>query len=102
MVTGGSGASPDPARRVVTAAARRRPHRLGDGVRSRSGARRTAAPVRGTGAAADARRVRQALRISRASWAVSDGVLPTFTPAASRASFFACAVPDEPDTIAPA
>ena len=41
-------------------------------------------------------------RISRISDAVSDGVLPTLTPAASRASFFACAVPDEPDTIAPA
>ena len=38
-------------------------------------------------------------RISRA---VSDGVLPTLTPTASRASFFAAAVPDEPDTIAPA
>ena len=36
------------------------------------------------------------------SSAVSDGVLPTFTPTASRASFLACAVPDEPDTIAPA
>ena len=34
--------------------------------------------------------------------AVSDGVLPTLTPAASRASFLAAAVPDEPDTIAPA
>ena len=40
--------------------------------------------------------------ISRMSAAVSDGVLPTLTPAASRASFLACAVPDEPDTIAPA
>ena len=39
---------------------------------------------------------------SRASAAVSDGVLPTLTPAASRASFLAAAVPDEPDTIAPA
>ena len=38
----------------------------------------------------------------RASAAVSDGVLPTLTPAASRASFFACAVPDEPETMAPA
>ena len=44
----------------------------------------------------------RAWRISRISWAVSDGVLPTFTPTASRASFFACAVPEEPDTIAPA
>src|SRR5579875_2994392 len=42
------------------------------------------------------------LRISRISSAVSDGVLPTFTPAASSASFFAAAVPDEPDTMAPA
>ena len=40
--------------------------------------------------------------ISRMSWAVSDGVLPTFTPAASRASFLACAVPAEPETMAPA
>ena len=39
---------------------------------------------------------------SRARRAVSDGVLPTLTPAASRASFFACAVPEDPDTIAPA
>src|SRR4051794_23046323 len=38
----------------------------------------------------------------RASSAVSVGVLPTRTPPASRASFLACAVPDEPDTIAPA
>src|SRR5665647_2117388 len=40
--------------------------------------------------------------ISRMSEAVADGVLPTLTPAASRASFLAAAVPDEPDTIAPA
>lgn len=55
----------------------------------------------------DAARRRQAWmlafsRISRASAAVSDGVLPTLTPAASRASFFAAAVPAEPETIAPA
>src|SRR5690606_20222260 len=41
-------------------------------------------------------------RISRMRAAVSDGVLPTLTPAASRASFLAWAVPDEPDTMAPA
>lgn len=41
-------------------------------------------------------------RISRARRAVSDGVLPTLTPAASRASFFAWAVPEEPETMAPA
>lgn len=40
--------------------------------------------------------------MARANAAVSDGVLPTFTPAASRASFLAAAVPDEPDTMAPA
>src|SRR6478609_862067 len=39
---------------------------------------------------------------SRARAAVSDGVLPTLTPAASRASFLAWAVPDEPETMAPA
>ena len=41
-------------------------------------------------------------RISRARLAVSVGVLPTLTPAASRASFFAWAVPAEPETMAPA
>ena len=40
--------------------------------------------------------------ISRMRSAVSDGVLPTLTPAASRASCLAAAVPDEPDTMAPA
>jgi hypothetical protein len=39
------------------------------------------------------------LRISLASAAVSDAVLPTLTPAASKLFFFAAAVPDEPDTI---
>src|SRR5919206_4429749 len=48
------------------------------------------------------RTVYKLFRISRAIVAVSDGVLPTRTPAASRASFLAAAVPDEPDTIAPA
>src|SRR5690625_4255678 len=37
------------------------------------------------------------------TWAAaSEGVLPTLTPAASRASCLAWAVPEEPDTIAPA
>src|SRR5664279_2844256 len=40
--------------------------------------------------------------ISRISRAVSLGVLPTCTPTFSSASFFAAAVPDEPETIAPA
>jgi hypothetical protein len=40
--------------------------------------------------------------ISRMRRAVSDGVLPTRTPAASRASCLACAVPAEPETMAPA
>ena len=43
-----------------------------------------------------------AVMTSRIRRAVSDGVLPTLTPTASSASFFAAAVPDEPDTIAPA
>src|SRR5690606_30766412 len=40
--------------------------------------------------------------ISRMRSAVADGVLPTLTPAASRASFLAAAVPEEPETMAPA
>src|SRR5699024_4616296 len=44
----------------------------------------------------------RAERISLTSSAACEGVLPTFTATASRASFFACAVPEEPDTIAPA
>ena len=44
----------------------------------------------------------QPARRDRARRAVSDGVLPTLTPAASRASFLACAVPEEPETMAPA
>ena len=55
------------------------------------------------GGTVDVRRERQRfLTISRISSAVSDGVLPTLTPTASRASFLACAVPEEPDTMAPA
>ncbi len=41
-------------------------------------------------------------RISRISWAVAEGVLPTLTPTASRASCLAAAVPAEPETMAPA
>ena len=40
--------------------------------------------------------------MSRIRSAVADGVLPTLTPAASRASCLAAAVPAEPDTMAPA
>src|SRR5690625_5714670 len=40
--------------------------------------------------------------ISRIRSAVSVGGLATLTPAASRASFFAWAVPEEPETMAPA
>lgn len=47
-------------------------------------------------------RVYSAANAALSSSAVSVGVLPTLTPAASRASFFACAVPAEPDTMAPA
>jgi|SRR5947209_760804 len=42
------------------------------------------------------------LMIWRISFAVSLGVLPTATPAASKASFLASAVPAEPETMAPA
>ena len=38
--------------------------------------------------------------VARSSRAVSDGVLPTLTPTASRASFLACAVPADPETMA--
>ena len=41
-------------------------------------------------------------RILRINCAVSLGVFPTFTPTASNASCFAAAVPEEPETIAPA
>ena len=41
-------------------------------------------------------------KLEKLSAAVADGVLPTLTPAASKASFLASAVPDEPDTMAPA
>ena len=60
-----------------------------------------ATSMRSPGSGADERR-RQPPTISRMSCAVSDGVLPTRTPAASRASCLACAVPDEPETMAPA
>jgi hypothetical protein len=40
--------------------------------------------------------------IPATSCAASVGVVPTRTPRASNASFFACAVPEEPEMIAPA
>ncbi len=40
--------------------------------------------------------------VSSAIWAVSVGLVPTRTSFASSASFFAWAVPDEPEMIAPA
>ncbi len=61
-----------------------------------NGARALAHP----GPASSARQ--DAVRISRMRAAVSEGVVPTRTPAASSASFLAAAVPTEPDTIAPA
>ena len=51
---------------------------------------------------AGALRAQRPWMISRISWAVSLGVFPTLTPAASRASFLPAAVPAPPDTIAPA
>ena len=51
----------------------------------------------------EARRAGQRVRMmSRMRLAVSLGVLPTRTPAFSRASFLAWAVPEEPEMIAPA
>jgi hypothetical protein len=47
-------------------------------------------------------RTQRLVIVSRMRDAVSLGVLPTLTPAASNASFLAAAVPDDPDTIAPA
>jgi len=44
----------------------------------------------------------KAAACSATSCATSVGVVPTVIPAASSASFFACAVPDEPEMIAPA
>ena len=41
-------------------------------------------------------------KIARIKRAVSLGVEPTCTPAASNASFFPCAVPEDPETMAPA
>ncbi|MGX1132638.1 hypothetical protein RKD49_004828 [Streptomyces glaucescens] len=61
-----------------------------------------ARPQTGDGPTSGQPRGPQPARISRASFAVSVGVLPTLTPAASSASFFAWAVPDEPETMAPA
>ncbi len=75
-------------------------HRPGTARVSRA-ARHASAGRRGARASARAC-VRQPASAARARRAVSDGVLPTFTPAASRASFFAWAVPEEPDTMAPA
>ncbi len=50
----------------------------------------------------DGSRNQPGLTAARTSAAVSDGVFPTLTPMASSAVFFAEAVPDDPDTIAPA
>ncbi len=50
----------------------------------------------------DAARERDHFAISATSWAVSVGVVPTRMPQDSSTSFFAWAVPDEPEMIAPA
>ncbi len=70
--------------------------------RARPGGRARFRSARGRPRRAAGARAAQPASSSRASRAVSDGVLPTFTPAVSSASFFAWAVPDEPETIAPA
>ena len=78
--------------------------------RAPGGRERSHAPILATvqAGAAEARRgapadAGQRLRMtSRTSWAVPLGVRPTRTPTFSSASFFAWAVPEEPDTMAPA
>ena len=68
-----------------------------DGAYARQRAQVGSTPGRG----AD-RRYARAPIASTASWAVSVGERPTRTPRASSASFFASAVPEEPEMIAPA
>ena len=58
---------------------------------------RESMPTGGLGA-----RARYEESVSTAIWAVSVGLVPTRTPFASSASFFAWAVPEEPEMIAPA
>ena len=62
--------------------------------------RRPADPERGF--TPEARGTQREVITWRISSAASLGVFPTWTPAASSASFLAAAVPDEPDTMAPA
>src|SRR5262249_46692467 len=75
--------------------ARPAPHLNHPGLRSGGG------PIGRTGGDV-AHRAQRPGMTSRTRRAVSLGVRPTRTPTFSRASFFACAVPDDPDTIAPA
>src|SRR5690606_25989077 len=87
---------------VVTRAGRRGPV-LGGTWERRRGAGRERRPGRRAARASFAIAGDQRFfMISRMMTAVSLGVLPTRTPTFSRASFFASAVPDEPDTMAPA
>ena len=61
-----------------------------------------APPAAGGGLGPRSRAGYEPARTSTAICAASVGLLPTRTPFASRASFFASAVPDEPEMIAPA
>ncbi|CAM5616490.1 hypothetical protein SPURM210S_08343 [Streptomyces purpurascens] len=94
-------------RKASGATVRQRCHASGQDVpdlRVRVGAMgllRSRCTVGGGESASRGDRYRPSRRAST-SFAVSVGVLPTLTPTASSASFFARAVPDEPDTIAPA
>ena len=63
---------------------------------------RARAPTRASGYSASSRTGYRLASTSRMSIAVSLGVLPTLTPAASRASFFPWAVPAPEETMAPA
>ena len=80
------------------AGGRRRPGRLRRRASTHARRRRASSPPDALDAPVSGRGVIS----SRIRRAVSDGVLPTLTPTASSASFLAAAVPDEPETIAPA
>jgi hypothetical protein len=70
--------------------------RLAQPKRPALGALRGDRPERGSEAQA------RAPTVSAASCATSVGVVPTRTPWASSVSFFACAVPEVPEMMAPA
>jgi hypothetical protein len=63
---------------------------------------RSLLPIRSARHTACVAGVSPAFMTARIRSAVAEGVLPTLTPAASRAFCLAAAVPEEPETMAPA